>query len=185
MLRRCFSLAAVAAFAALTSRPVLATDTPAALVPPGIQLPFEPDAELLARLRAGSCWSEFRLYDPATKSLGEVVALEWYDKLDQSVARLYLRQDARQRDFIRTAIRFKPVTSKAWREGTGDEGPDSVGTQWTTSYAMPGKARGGAVMRVVEGMPDDDEHVSVGVLTLPGVFPAPVNVAHSAGCNRL
>lgn len=189
MLRRyALALAAAAVVTSAQAAPApaaAATSTPApGAVPAGVQLPFEPDAELLARLRTGSCWSEFRLFDPVTHTLGEVLALEWYDKLDQSVARLYLRQDTHQRAFLRTSMRFKSKPTAPWRSATGDAGPDTVGARWEAVYQTAGKTQGRAVMEVIEGTPDADEHVSTGVLTLPGVFAQPVNVAHSAGCNR-
>jgi hypothetical protein len=153
-------------------------------VPAGIQLPFQPNEELLARLNTGSCWSEYRLYDPKTQVLGETLALEWYDKLDESVSRMYLRQDAEQKSFRRLRVTYRLTPKGALMTATGDEGPDRVGATWTATYAMPDGKVGSAVMRVIEGGDAADEHVSTGVLTLPGVFASAITVAHSAGCTR-
>lgn len=161
-----------------------ATRPASVTVPAGIQLPFEPNVELLARMQQTRCWSEYRLYDPVAKVLGATIALEWYDKLDEAISRLYLRQDGQQRAFKRTSVRYQSPVSKTTREATGDNGPDSVGTKWTATYEISPKIKGIATMQVIEGGPSDDEHVSVGTLTMRGVLAGPTAVAHSAGCDR-
>lgn len=158
--------------------------TPAGALPRQLQAPFEPDAALLARLRSGQCWSEFRLWDPVHRVLGETVALEWFDKLDESVMQLHLRVEGRQQTYRRLDVRYRPPGAKVDRSATGDEGPDQVGTGWMATYRLPRGKQGVARMTVVEGTRDSDEHVSTGVLELPGVLSDPVTVAHSAGCNR-
>lgn len=150
-------------------------------VPAGIQLPFEPDDELLTRMRQTRCWSEFRLYDATNKVLGATIALEWYDKLDESIARIYLRQDTVQVSRQRTSLTYQPPGGKRQSSLNG-EGPNVVGTKWTALYRGPGRSQGKAVMQVIEGNPESDEHVSVGTLSLPSIIDRPVSVAHSAGC---
>lgn len=171
------------ALAGSTALAQSAADMPHQL-PSSLQLPFEPTPALLARLREGRCWSEYRVYDPDAKVLGETLGLEWYDKDNNARIRLYLRSNSVQTAFRRLGVTYKDVSTGKTLKVTGGEGPDQVGDSWTAIYQVPGKAQGTAQMRVIEGGPGDDEHVSVGTLTLPGVLPQPLFVAHSAGCNR-
>jgi hypothetical protein len=152
--------------------------------PAGMQLPFEPDPALLTRMQQGRCWSEFRLYDPVRKVLGETLALEWYDAVDhQPVIRLYARKDGVQHAFRRVSLTYKRPGDLRVRTVSDENGPDQVGATWTATYAMGGKLRGFAELTVIEGAPHDDEHISTGSLRLPGIMPTAVTVAHSAGCD--
>jgi hypothetical protein len=152
-------------------------------VPTGMQLPFEPDPALLSRLRQHRCWSEYRLYDPKTQTLGETLALEGLDSKDTTVARLYLRKDGKQLSARRTSLKFTPPGATRAREATGDEGPDSVGTHWTATFVINAKQSGTASMVVQEVMASSGEIVATGTLVLPGILREPITVAHSAGCS--